>query len=139
VELLTVVLLVGVLLALALPLFDSHRDKTRARQAGVEMAQMSAVISNYWNDMRAFPNSLADVGMGGALDPWGRPYVYYNVDANGRGGARKDRALNPINSDYDLYSKGPDGVTKPQVSQRDSLDDVIRGRNGSFVGTAADF
>lgn len=139
VDFITVIALIGVLLALAVPVYDSHRDKVRTRQAGIEISQMSAALSAYWNDMQAYPNSLADVGMADALDPWGRPYVYYNVDANGRGGARKDRALNPINSDFDLYSRGPDGATHPQVSQRASLDDVIRGRNGSFVGAAADF
>ena len=72
-------------------------------------------------------------------DPWGIPYVYYNVAANGKGGARKDHALNPINTDFDLYSKGPDKETKPQISHKSSLDDVIRARSGAFIGVAADF
>lgn len=34
---------------------------------------------------------------------------------------------------------GPDGVTKSQVSNQDSLDDVIRGRDGQYVGVASEF
>lgn len=100
---------------------------------------MAGVLQRFELERRALPGSLGDVGLGGKLDPWGRPYVYYNVEANGRGGARKDRRLNPLNTDFDLYSLGPDGKTKPQVSQKDSLDDVIRASNGRFVGNAADF
>lgn len=34
---------------------------------------------------------------------------------------------------------GPDGVTKSQVTQKDSVDDVIRAGNGSYVGPASGF
>ena len=104
-----------------------------------DIAGMSAVIQTYVNDNRAYPSSLADVNLSGKTDPWGQAYVYYNVDANGKGGARKDKALNPINSDFDLYSIGPDGATQKQVTQKNSLDDVIRASNGKFVGVASDF
>ena len=52
---------------------------------------------------------------------------------------RKDHKLNPINSDFDLYSMGKNGVSKTQISNKDSLDDVIRANNGGFVGRASDF
>ena len=139
IEVLTVVALVGVLTLVALPSYTSHKNKVLSLRAAQEIAAMSSSASNYWNDARAYPTNLADIGMAGKTDPWGRPYVYYNIAANGRGGARKDHALNPINTDFDLYSVGPDGKTKPQVSQKDSLDDVIRANNGAFVGRAADF
>lgn len=131
--------LVGVLLLIALPSYSHYRDKARQRQAATEITTMSATLKLRWDDERAYPASLAAANLAGRLDPWGRPYVYYNVDANGLGGARKDHALNPINTDFDLYSLGPDGETKPQVTQKDSLDDVIRASNGAFVGVAADF
>ena len=53
--------------------------------------------------------------------------------------ARKDRFLVPINSDYDLYSRGADGLTRPQLHDKDSQDDVIRGANGSYYGLAEGF
>ncbi|UWX04433.1 hypothetical protein H1235_05255 [Pseudoxanthomonas sp. NC8] len=84
---------------------------------------------------------MAQVGKGALLDPWQRPYHYTPLaGVNGsKGEARKDKRLNPLNSDYDLFSAGKDGVFKSQVSQKDSLDDVIRARDGAYIGLAADF
>ncbi len=130
---------VATLLAVALPAWQAQRNKALAGHAAKEIAMMSAAIEAYWNDHRAYPDSLADVNFAGRQDPWGRAYIYYNVDARGRGGARKDRALNPINTDFDLYSVGVDGETHVQVSNRRSADDVIRANNGRFVGLGADF
>ncbi|WP_298011150.1 prepilin-type N-terminal cleavage/methylation domain-containing protein [uncultured Aquabacterium sp.] len=138
IEVLLIVALIGVLAAIALPMYTGYQDRARTRMAAQDIAAMSVQIQRHWDDNRAFPADLAAIGAS-RNDPWGRPYVYYNVDANGRGGARKDRSLNPINSDFDLYSMGPDGVTKSQVSNQDSLDDVIRGRDGQYVGVASEF
>lgn len=53
--------------------------------------------------------------------------------------ARKDRFLVPINSDYDLYSMGADGESRPQLNSTVSRDDVIRARDGAYVGLAESF
>lgn len=134
-----VVGLLTVLVGIALPSYQSYRNRIRTSTATREIVEMSAIVQRFELDQRAYPNSLADVALNGKLDPWGRPYVYYNVEANGRGGARKDRRLNPLNTDFDLYSLGPDGKTKPQVTQQDSVDDIIRASNGRYFGVAADF
>lgn len=139
IEVMLVVVLLGVLAAVALPFYKGYRERVRLHQAVIDITAMSIVASNYWNDNRAYPTSLADIGFAGRLDPWGTPYVYYNIDAKGKGGARKDHALNPLNTDFDLYSSGVDGQSKPQITQRLSLDDVIRASNGAFVGLASDF
>ncbi|MDO9092010.1 MAG: prepilin-type cleavage/methylation domain-containing protein [Rubrivivax sp.] len=139
VELMLALTVVAVLIALAVPAWHKQRNRVLSRHAGQDIGMMAAAIDAYALDHRAYPNSLADVQMGGRVDPWGRPYVYYNVDKRGRGGARKDRALNPINSDFDLYSHGADGVTHMQVSHRNSADDVLRANSGRYVGLGADF
>jgi general secretion pathway protein G len=139
IELMLVVGLLGVLISIAIPAYGSYRNKALTRAAAQDIAAMSSAAANYWNDARAYPESLTDIGMGAKLDPWGRAYVYYNIDAHGKGKARKDHALNPINTDFDLYSLGPDGQTKSQISHKLSVDDVIRASNGAFVGKAADF
>ena len=108
-------------------------------KAVTAIVALSTLIDSYVQDERQYPPDLAALRVPIPLDPWGRPYVYYNVDANGRGHARKDHALNPINTDFDLYSMGPDGQTKKQITQKDSVDDIIRASNGKFVGVAADF
>jgi general secretion pathway protein G len=139
IELATTLALVAVLFAIALPAYDSYRERNRRSQAVRDIAAMSAAVQRFALDNRAFPQTLNEVGQGAQVDPWGRPYVYYNVEANGKGGARKDRKLNPLNTDFDLYSLGKDGKSKPQISQKDSVDDIIRASNGHFVGTAADY
>jgi general secretion pathway protein G len=139
IELMMVIGLIAILAAVALPAYNNYRDKARSVEAVQQIAVMAAAIKTYWQDARAYPATLADVQLGGMIDPWGRPYVYYNVEANGKGGARKDHALNPLNTDFDLYSVGPDGKTKKQISQKDSLDDLIRASDGAFLGVAADF
>lgn len=133
-----VVALIAVLLGIGMPVYDSYRERTRVAQASRDIAALGASVSRFSLDNRRFPETLDQVGVP-PLDPWGRPYVYYNVEANGRGGARKDRRLNPLNTDFDLYSLGKDGRTRPQISQRDSEDDIIRASNGRYVGKAADY
>ncbi len=67
-----------------------------------------------------------------------------NGNCNGNSGsnigdARKDRHLNPINSDYDLYSMGKNRDSKKPLQNPKSHDDVVRANDGSFVGLATDF
>ena len=98
-------------------------------------------------DIRAFrlrndryPTTLTEARPVVPMDPWGRPYVYTDLSQNGsRGRARKDGRLNPINADFDLYSVGEDGRTTTPLTAPMSKDDVIRARDGAFVGLAADF
>ena len=138
-ELMLTVGLIGVLASIAVAAYQGYRERVRENQAAREIAAMGADIQRFALDRRAFPDSLADIGQAGHLDPWGRPYVYYNVEANGKGGARKDHKLNPLNTDFDLYSPGKDGKSKPQITQKDSVDDMIRASNGRFIGKASDF
>ncbi len=51
--------------------------------------------------------------------------------------ARKDHNLHPLNSDFDLYSMGPDGKSQPALTAKVSWDDVIRASDGGFVGRAS--
>ena len=138
-ELMMAIALVGVLTAIALPIYSGYRLKVENAQAQQDIVSMSAAIETYWTYNRALPNSLADIGMAGKLDPWGNPYVYYNIEQNGKGHARKDKALNPINTDFDLYSKGANGQSKSQISNKLSLDDIIRANNGAYIGLASNY
>ena len=86
------------------------------------------------------PDTLADVSLDTKVDPWNRPYQYFNLrTAKGNGQARKDKKLAPLNSDFDLYSVGPDGLTAAQLNNSKSRDDVVRARDGGFLGTAEEF
>jgi general secretion pathway protein G len=140
IELLVALAIVGVLGVLASASYNGYIEKTRAHKASVDIVGIEFAIKQYETNNSVLPDDLNAIGQAAKLDPWGRPYVYVNLQGkNGKGSARKDHKLNPLNSDYDLYSVGKDGVTKPQITQKDSLDDVIRAHDGAFVGLASDF
>lgn len=139
-EVLIAVAIIAILAAIGIPYYADYKERIRVEQAVADILGMSAQIMYYANDNRAPPASLADVRLNGKLDPWGRPYVYTNLTtSNGHGDARKDKNLNPLNSDFDLYSVGKDGETKKPLTPKESHDDVIRARDGRFVGLAKDF
>lgn len=52
---------------------------------------------------------------------------------------RKDRLLFPLNSDYDLFSVGPNGVSALSLGEKVSLDDVIRANDGNYFGLASKY
>jgi general secretion pathway protein G len=41
------------------------------------------------------------------------------------------------NTDYDLYSSGPDGASVGPLTAKASRDDILRANNGRFVGPAS--
>lgn len=140
IELMLVIGLIGVLVAIALPRYTDYRNRVKNMKAVADIGVLQVLITGYRLNAGVLPASLTDVGYGGMLDPWGNAYVYTDLTAaRGRGQARKDHNLNPINSDFDLYSMGADGRTHTQLTQKDSLDDIVRARDGAFVGLASDF
>lgn len=138
-ELLITVAIVSILAAVAISAYGNYRERIRVAQAITDIRVISSKIGHYYLDAREYPESLQEINAP-TMDPWGRPYKYVDLTAkNGKGKARKDRKLNPLNSDFDLYSVGKDGVTKNQISNKDSLDDVLRANDGAFVDLAANF
>lgn len=140
VELMMVVAIIGVLAAIAIPAYDDYVEEARVAQAVSDIASISAKAEAYWNDERDYPGGLADIGAAGMLDPWENPYQYTKLfGEKGNGGSRKDRKLNPLNSDFDLYSMGKDGQSKTQISNIVSLDDIIRANDGKFIDLASKY
>lgn len=139
IELMLVTGLVAVLASLALSAYGQYRERARVAQAVLDIGGLAARIEQFFLENRRFPASLQAAGIAEVLDPWGRPYVYLDLSGPGNGQARKDRALVPINSDFDLYSVGPDGVSVSPLTARASQDDIIRARDGRYIGKAEDF
>jgi general secretion pathway protein G len=52
---------------------------------------------------------------------------------------RRDRYMFPLNTDFDLFSLGPDHATSTSLGEPSGLDDVIRANNGGFFGVAANY
>lgn len=139
IELIIAVAIVGLLAGIAIPKYADYKEKAKVSLAIEDIASISVFIENYYQDARAYPDSLADIGQDGKLDPWGSPYQYYNIDMNGKGGCRKDHKLNPLNTYFDLFSMGKDKKSKTQITQKDSVDDVIRVNDGRFIDLASKY
>jgi general secretion pathway protein G len=141
VELAVAVAIIGVLGALTLNQYLAYIERVRVVRAVVELKDVSSQLDPIAFEGGALPNTLADIGLAGRRDPWGRPYVYLRIRGNPLALARskRDQFLVPINSDYDLYSRGKDGMTNQLITHSSSLDDVIRGNDGAFLGLAAKY
>ena len=142
VELVIVGALIGTLSMIIVPLLFGYTERLRRQQTLVDLREMDTDIAVYVMDNNTLPMSLNEVGYGSLVDPWGHPYQYLNIIAGGpgvNGKRRKDHFMVPVNSDYDLYSMGPDGKSRPPFTAKASRDDIIRASNGNWIGPVSEF
>ena len=139
-ELMIVVAIIGTLAAIAIPSYISSRNKAKIAVAISEIKMIEKEILNYLSDNNVLPDSLSDIGMDQITDPWGRPYQYLRIDGGTtpglNGKRRRDKNANPVNSDFDLYSMGRDGLTVAQFTGKKARDDIVRANNGKYFGLA---
>lgn len=139
IELLLAVALLGVLLSIAVGQYADYVERARVSECASQLRAIEVGIQGFMLINGRYPANLDEVGHAQARDPWGGPIYYRDLTGPGNGRARKDRRLNPLNSDFDLFSAGKDGVFKTQINHPDSLDDVIRARDGQFLDLAERF
>jgi general secretion pathway protein G len=169
IELLIVVMVVGLIAAMAVPSYEKSVEAARIARAIGDVHALEKEILIFEALGGQLPVSLEQVGRADLLDPWQHPYVYLNfyVDPTPSGGnkqnqgnggqggnggghgnqvapavqglMRRDRNLVPLNSRFDLYSKGKDGESHPPITSKASWDDIIRANDGSFVGLASNY
>jgi general secretion pathway protein G len=139
IELLLALAVAAVLMSLAHSSYRTYILRAQIAQAIADIQALDAKIEVYFLNTRGYPDTLAAVG-GAPQDPWGNAYAYLNIQTvKGVGKVRKDKNLVPLNSDYDLYSKGPDGRSQTPLTAKASRDDIVRAGNGNFVGVAEDY
>jgi len=124
---------------IAVPAYQGYMERVEVGDAETDLTIIQMVIDDFELATGNLPNSLTDIGMDGMQAPWGNPYVYANHGSIPPGLRRKDHSLVPINSDYDLYSKGEDGLSSPPLTANESRDDIVRARNGEFFGKASEY
>jgi general secretion pathway protein G len=132
----TALLAVG--LDAAVELVSTRIEQSHVEQAEQDLARLQSAIEGYRAAHHDLPGSLSELGSAVPRDPWGRPYEYVSFDLKGTVGQRSLEGL-PINSEYDLYSLGADGRTDANLRSETGRDDIVRGRDGSYIGPAAGF
>ena len=141
IELMIVIALIGILSGIAIPWYMSYREKVKIENCKLGIKVIETAVKNYGIENNGYPNSLADVKLGDMTDPWGRPYEYLRINGGttGLGKMRKDKSMVPINTDFDLYSVGPDGKSAVALTSKNSHDDIIRANDGQFIGLASEY
>lgn len=140
-ELMTVIAIVALMAAIAFPGYRNYTDRARTSKAIGDIGKMQLAIEGFrLSNGDRVPDNLDELDIDIPTDPWGQPYVFLNIQAlNGFGAARKDGRLNPINTDFDLYSIGKDGVSALPLRSPLAQDDIVRANNGDYVGLAKDY
>lgn len=140
-ELMATLALMGVLSAVAIPAFNGYAERARVNRAIGEISRVSIELYRWRLNVGdgTFPATLTAAGIGIGDDPWGNAYVYTRVQGAAQADLRKDKNLNPVNTDFDLYSIGRDGSSARPFNAGPARDDVVRANDGAFIGLAEDY
>jgi general secretion pathway protein G len=143
VELLFVMAIVGTLVLISIPNLAVMIHKARIKKACSDIAITGIKMDDYLTDHGNLPLTLEESGAINITDPWGIPYQYLIILGKNKneiqGKWRKDRFMVPINSDFDLYSMGKDGISIAPLTAKESHDDIIRANNGDYIGEASKY
>jgi len=138
-ELLIAIATLGTIAGVAVPTYRDYVEKARIAVTIADIRTLANDIKLYELTNGSLPKNLNDIGRGSFPDPWGSPYEYVIIAGTSIGKLRKDQFLVPLNSDFDLYSNGKDGDSKPPLSAPQSADDILRANDGDYVGLASEY
>ena len=127
-----------VLASFGVPAFEGYLLRARVSRAVSEIGTMGLTLYRWQQDHEALPATLAEAGIT-STDPWGRPYVYLRAADASAGQKRQDGRRAPLNTDFDLYSRGADGESAMPLTEPASRDDVVRARDGTYIGLALNY
>lgn len=152
-ELLTALVIAAILAIIAIPTLGSTGpdcDNPNARQGPIMRARIAQVTgdlgkihvaaSRFELSNNRYPETLAEIGLDHLEDPWGNPYRYLVVfGRTDVGPVRKDHDLKPVNTGYDVYSAGPNGVTATPFTSTPGKDDIVMAADGDYFGLACQY
>jgi general secretion pathway protein G len=140
IELMIVVAIIATLAAIAIPLYYRYIEEAKIAKACADIRVMEKeIIAFQGGGTDDLPDSLTDIDRDSLPDPWGNPYVYANHDNITPGARRKYKSTVPLNTDFDLYSMGPNEITNAPITTEAGYDDIIRAGDGEYVGPASEY
>jgi general secretion pathway protein G len=118
-EILFSTMIVGVLSAIAIPIYKGHIDKMNINNAIADINFIQICIERHYTETFQYPPTITDIVTclpNNGTDPWGKAYVYLNLideekvkgkdkpkgEDKGDDKKRRDHKENPINTLYDL-------------------------------------
>jgi general secretion pathway protein G len=145
IELLITISVIAILGSIAVPKYWASQEVDRNSQVTDDIRAIAFQIDLHAAIHKELPATLPIA----KLDPWGNPYRYTNfalarkhTTKDGKPGTqriRTNKILGPVNSDYDLWSMGPDGASNPKLTAKTSRDDIIRADDGRYIGPASEY
>ncbi|WP_279246533.1 prepilin-type N-terminal cleavage/methylation domain-containing protein [Candidatus Litorirhabdus singularis] len=139
IEILIAMAIMSIVAMVAVPTYSGYMERIEIANVEADFVKIDMAMQGYWVSYGSYPPDLETLNLQ-KDDPWGSPYQYLNMAlTKGNGQKRKDHNLVPLNTDYDLYSKGPDGRSVGPLTAKHSRDDIIRANNGDYVGVASDY
>ena len=139
IELMIVVAIIGTLAAIAVPSFETYRKRAIMVKCISEIRVIEKELITYYIENGTYPANLGVIGLENMRDPWNNPYAYLPCEGAKKGKLRKDHFMVPVNTDFDLYSKGPDGKSVSPFTAKASRDDIVRASNGLYVGSVSGY
>lgn len=139
IELVILMAVIATLATITLLFYAQATERTKVARAIADIAIVGGEIDTFEMMNDRLPNNLAEIGRASLKDPWGNQYVYQDLAATAPGLWRKDRNLIPLNSTFDLYSKGKDGLSLPPLTAAASKDDIVRAGDGNYIGLASGY
>lgn len=137
-----VLVISGLLMTLAVPAYNGYTQRARIAKSIGDISGLALEVEKFrLKNNGRIPLTLDELGVVVPTDPWNQPYEFLNIPAAGpgKGSVRKDGKLNPLNTDFDLYSIGKDGRSAGPLSAKHSRDDIVRANNGGFIGLGEDY
>ena len=139
-ELVIVLAIIATLAAMAVPVIGDVLENSRVVRAIADIKVIESDIAAFELQKGRLPADLAELGRGATRDAWGHAYEYLSFAAAGaKDKVRKDHNLHPLNSTYDLYSKGRDGASQAALTAQASRDDILRANDGGYIGLASNY
>lgn len=129
IELLAVLGVLSSLASISIPKYRSIAEGARRARAIGDLKTIQTTIDS----RDSLPDDLLGIGVT-LVDPWGQPYQYAKFP---NAPPRVDRFGVQVNSTYDLYSLGADGVSANSLNAASSFDDLVRANDGGFLALAS--
>ena len=156
VELLVVIAVLGILTVFGMSAYGHFIDRAKNTRAIAEIRLLEKDIMDFFHTNDRNPFTLAEIGRGTMLDPWKSSYQYLNFEtapnpedkwrtqgnknkSKGKGKGKGLDKTTAVNSDYDLYSRGKDRISVPDIEGEASKDDIIRAADGRYLGSASEY